>query len=261
MKVLKKQIAALAFAIIGVSATAQQMDSKSENLLNSLKNTIGGYEKLAEKKDVQFNYVYDNFEKGKDVSVERYIFDKEHSYGSYSTHQIHVLPKKEGKVVQSLVNNTPSVTLDGKTISDKQAVGTAGFLRKVNIFWFTMMYKLHDPGTVYKHIGTEEMEGIIYDKVSLTYDNGITKKTNDEYILYFNPITHLVDAFFFNIVDFGIKKPILKMTLEYQNIDGVYIATTRKSYAPNKDGVYEIGGVYSSSQIKFNNGFSLEDLK
>ncbi len=257
-----KNCAALAISLLlGISATAQKTDAKSASLLQSLKNTIGGYEKLSEKKDVQFNYVYDNFEKGKDVSVERYIFDQEQSYGAYSTHQIHVLPKQEGEAIQALVNNAPSVSLNGKTITDQQAVGTAAFLRRVNIFWFTMMYKLHDPGTIYKHLGTEDHEGITYDKVSLTYDNGITKKTNDEYILYFNPETHLVDLFFFNIVDFGVEKPILKMTLEYQNIDGVYIATTRKSYAPNKKGEYEIGGVYSSSQIKFNNGFTIDDLK
>lgn len=251
----------LVILVFTYSVNAQKTDSKSAELLDALIAVNGGYQTLSSKKDVQFHYVYDNFEKGKDVSTERHIFDGEHSWASYKQHDLNVLPGKEGVALQSYVDSKPALTLEGKTITDPKAIGGTIFLRKVNFYWFTMMYKLKDPGTNYKHLGTEKIGDITYDKVSLIYDANITKKEkNDEYILYFNPKTHLVDQFYFSLPDWGIDKPILKMTLAYENIDGIIISTVRKGFMPNKEGGYMPIGVYTFSEIKFNNGFKKEDF-
>lgn len=253
------------FAVISLSIgtiSAQQADAKSTELLDALIELNGGYQKLTAKKDVQFTYIYDNLNMGKDVSLERHIFNGEHSWASYKQHERNVLPNQKGVAVQSLVHGTPALTLDGKPITDQKAIGGTVFLRKVNFYWFCMMYKLKDPGTNYKHLGTEKVNGIAYDKVSLAYDADITKKEkNDEYILYFNPDTHLVDLFYFSLPDWGIDKPILKMTLEYEIIDGLHITTVRKSYGPNEKGEYNLNGIYTFKDIKFNNGFKAEDFK
>ena len=189
-------------------------DSKSEELLNALFTVNGGYKKLSAKKDVQFDYVYNNFDKGKDISFEKHIFDGEHSWALYETHQVNVLPKQDGVAAQSLVDGKPGLTLNKKLITDEKGVWVSNFLRKVNLYWFSMIYKLKDPGTIYKHLGTEIIDSISYEKVKLTFNANITKKDkNDEYILYFNPKSHLVDFFYFSIVDFGINKPILKYEL------------------------------------------------
>ena len=50
------------------------------------------------------------------------------------------------------------------------------------------------------------------------------------------------------------------MELDYTKVEGVYIATTRRAYGPNEKGEYNQMGEYVSSNIKFNNGFSLSDL-
>ncbi|MGS0528052.1 hypothetical protein ACU8V7_25505 [Zobellia nedashkovskayae] len=105
-----------------------------------------------------------------------------------------MLPGTEGVALQSLVDNKPALTLVGKDITDPKAIGGTVFLRKVNFYWFAMMYKLQNPGSNYKYLGTEKVGDITYDKVSLTYSSDVTKKEqNDEFILYFNPETHLVD--------------------------------------------------------------------
>lgn len=244
-----------------IQNTEAQTDGKSQALIDALVSVNGGYKKLATKKDVQFNYVYDNFDKGKDVSTERHIFNGEHSWASYSIHKIHVLPTQKGTAKQALVDGKPMVTINDKQVTDKKALGGAVFLRKVNFYWFTMMYKLKDPGTNYKYLGTEMVNGVKYDKVSLTYSSDITKKEkNDEYILYFNPKTHLIDLFYFSIPAMEINKPVIKMTLEYEIIDGLHISTVRKSFAPNKKGEYTLNGEYTFSDIKFNNGFKKEDF-
>lgn len=259
--VLKLVLAFALLLFINVSH-AQNGDEKSLSLLNDLVSLTGGYEALAAKKDVQFNYLYDNFEKGKDVSLERHIIGGEHSWGSYEHHDLNVLPKQTGTAVQSLVDGKPALTLNGNAISDEKALGATVFLRRVNFYWFTMLYKLQDDGTQYKYLGTEKVNNIEYHKVSLKYDAAVTKKEkNDEYILFFNPKTHLIDLFYFSLPDFGINEPILKMTMEYKVIEGIYIPVKRKSYGPDKNGVYHLGGEYTFSDIKFNNGFKSEDFK
>lgn len=259
---IKSTLTSIIIALVStLSINAQNADAKSTELLDALITVNGGYQTLAAKKDVQFNYVYDNFEKGKDVSTERHIFDGEHSWASYEQHDLNVMPGTEGVALQSYVDNKPALTLDGKAITDEKAIGGTVFLRKVNFYWFTMMYKLKDPGTNYKHLGTEKVGDITYDKVSLIYSSDVTKKEqNDEYILYFNPETHLVDQFFFSLPAWGINKPILKMTLVYENIDGILVSTLRKGYMPNDKGEFSPIGVFTFSDVKFNNGFKKEDF-
>jgi len=70
----------------------------------------------------------------------------------------------------------------------------------------------------------------------------------------------LVDLFYFSLPAFGVNKPILRMTLEYKVIDGLLLSTVRKSYGPDKNGVYQLGGEYTISDVKFNNGFKKEDF-
>jgi hypothetical protein len=258
----KYTFSSILIAVIFISSlSAQKADTKSSELLDALVEVNGGYEKLAAKKDVQFHYVYDNFEKGKDVSTERHIFDGEQSWASYERHDLNVLPGEKGIALQSLIDGKPVLTINGKSITDAKALGGTVFLRKVNFYWFTMMYKLKDPGTNYKYLGTEKIGDIIYEKVSLVYDAEVTKKEkNDEYILYFNPETHLIDQFYFSLPDWGINKPILKMTLSYEEIDGILISTVRKGFMPNNKGSYTPIGVYTFSQIKFDNGFQKENF-
>ena len=251
----------LVVLVITLSINAQSTDAKSAALLDALTTVNGGYETLASKKDVQFHYVYDNFDKGKDVSTERHIFHGEHSWGAYEQHDLNVMPGAKGTAIQSYVDSKPALSLDGKAITDEKAIGGTVFLRKVNFYWFTMMYKLKDPGTNYKYLGTKKVGDITYDKVSLKYDADITKKeNNDEYILFFNPDTHLVDQFYFSLPDWGIDKPILKMTLAYEKVDGILVSTVRKGFMPSKTGDYIPIGVYTFSQITFNNGFKKEDF-
>ncbi len=221
----------------------------------------GDYDKLRAKKDVQFDYVYDNFDAGKDVSKERLIFDGESSWASYSVHQRNVLPEQEGIAEQSLINGKPQLTLNGKFVTDEKALGATVFIREVNPFWFSMIYKLKDNGTNYKYMGSETVDGVAYDKVSLTYDGAVTKKeADDEYILYFNKKTHLLDLFYFSLPAFGVTKPILKMTISYQVIDGIYVPVSRKSYAPTPAGEYQLNGEYTFKNVKFGNGFRAEDF-
>lgn len=241
---------------------AQQADERSLQLLDAMYGVTGDYADLWAKKDVRFDYVYDNFDAGKDVSEEKLIFEGEHTWASYSVHQRNVLPTQEGVAVQSFIDGVPQMTLDGKFITDEQALGATKFIREVNPFWFTMGYKLADPSTIHKYMGTEEVNGTKYDKVSLKYNNAMTgKPADDEYILYYNPSTHLIDLFYFSLPAMGVNDPIIKMELNYEVIEGIYVPTVRRSFAPNPStGEYTMNGEYTFSNIKFGNGYKKEDF-
>lgn len=266
MKKIILNITVALFAILILSAFTMseiETDPKSKSLLEALASVNGGWKKIASKKDVEITYRYHDLTKGIDLSTERYIFDGEASWAEYrNLHTANIMTESQGVVKQNTIKGITNITLNDQKVTDEKNVGTAKFFRSVNFYWLTMMYKLEDPGTVHKYLGKENVNGIDYDKISLTYDAKIIgKEVNDEYILYFNPETHLVDQFFFSLPAWGINKPVLRMELGYNKIEDVLIATSRKVFAPNAQGKYSLLGVFTTSDIKFNNGFTLEDFK
>ena len=185
--------AAILILFIASDVDAQQADAQSKRLLSKMYAVTGDYGDLWKMKDVQFDYLYDNFDAGKDVSSEKFIIDGEDTWARYTVHQRNVLPNMEGVAVQSLIDGVPQMTLNGKFIEDEQALGATKFIREVNPFWFMMTYKLADPSTVHTYLGSEEVKGIKYEKVSLKYKNEMTGKVaDDEYILYYNTKSNLV---------------------------------------------------------------------
>ncbi len=254
----------LLLSLIGQLTYGQNsIDGESRQLLDNMIDVIGSSDKLKSMNDVAFHYVYDNFDAGRDVSDEKIIFDGESTWARYTEHKRNVLPTQEGIVEQSLINGIPQITLNGKFVNDEKALGGTTFIREVNVYWFTMIYKLEDSSTNYNYLGTENVNGLEYSKVSLTYTNSMTgKAADDEYILYFNPETHLPDLFYFSLPAFGVDKPILRMELTYENIEGIYVPTVRRSYGPNPEtGEYVLGGEYTFSDVKFNNGFKVSDFE
>lgn len=261
-KLMFVAVAGVLFSAFTISNNYSDKDPKSEILIKSLIKKNGGWEKLASKKDVEFTYTYHDLAKGKDVSTERYIFDGGNSWGEYSQHEVNVMPDKKGAIVQCLINGKPEVSFEGNPVNDPKALGGTAFLRSANYFWFTMMFKLDDPGTIHKYIGQENINGMNYDKVSLSYNSEVTnKEMNDEFILYFNPETSLVDQIMFSVPAMGIVQPILKMEFEYKKIDGIYVPSKRTVYIPDAKGNYSAGTIQYTTDVKFKNKFTAEDLK
>lgn len=244
---------------IAISYTTDEPKS----MIEAIEATAGGWNNLWKQKDVEFNYEYLQADGKVDKSVERYIFNTEQSWGKYTQHDINVMPETKGDVIQYYDGTNAYLSHNGKKIEDPALIGTSQFLRKANYFWFTMMYKLDNPGTIYEYKGAEELNGTSYDKVLVTYDPEITKKEqNDTYILYLNKETMLVDQFYFSLPAFGFNDPVLLMQVEYEEINGLMIPSKRDIFFPNEDGEYGDQPAIQeiSTNIKFNNGFTDTDL-
>lgn len=245
------------------SAMAQQPDPTQ--LITQMQEAMGGWDKLYALKDVEFTYDYYSPQQGvRDLSTERYIFEGEHSWAKYSTHQINVLPDQPGEAIQSLVNNQATISHQGKLLTDPQVLGGAEFLRRANYFWFVMFFKLKDPGTIHEYLGEEQVKETTYHKVRVTYNSGKTGKAqNDGYVLYIHPETHLVDQFYFSLPAMGMNDIAIKMKVEYETLQGVKLPLKRTIYMPGPDGKVssEPSLIQTSTDITFSNGFTPEDFK
>ncbi|MEM6863693.1 MAG: DUF6503 family protein [Bacteroidota bacterium] len=236
--------------------------SDPKSMLKAVAYAHGGWGDLWKKRDVEYVYEYRSSEGKADVSTERYIFDNEASLGKYSLHQINVMPDEDGEVIQFFDGEQTSVMVDGTKTENPQLLGVGDFLRRANYFWFTMPYKLTDQGTIVSYQGKEDHEGKTYDKVQVTYDASMTQKEqNDIYILYINPDTKRIDRFYFSLPFLGVNEPVIIADYEYQNIDGQIISTKRKYFLPSETGYADDPNIVQTlSNIKFNNGFTVENL-
>ncbi len=241
---------------------AQTMDQKSRELLDQLESQIGTYELLLEKRDIELKYVYHSFKNGLNIRRERHIYDGKHSWATYQTHFLKEYDGDAGTLQQALIHDKPYATIDGELLAGEDVDASVFLHRRVNFYWLTMLYKLRDPGTNFEYIGKHEENGVTYDKVHLTFDSGvIDKKRLDQYVLCFNPETHMVDLYFWSG---GVERPLnrlQKTTIEHQLIEGVYIPVVRKIYGFAKDGSYELLTVTTYTEVKFNNGFRPEDFE
>ncbi|NJB37379.1 DUF6503 family protein [Croceivirga sp. JEA036] len=232
--------------------------------LQAVAEAHGGWNNLWLKKDVQFTYNYEiPSENRADVSTERYIFDNEISYGKYNRHQINIIPKQEGEVVHLFNGDSTTVTLNKTVLKDPKIIAFSDFIRRANYFWFTMPYKLNNPGTIISHQGKESYNSINYDVFKVTYDPKLTGKIkNDIYLIYVNPETHLIDRFKFSLPFAGITEPVILTNYSYEQIDGQWIATHRDYFMPNTDGGYadEPTFIQTLSAISFNNGYTIENI-
>lgn len=214
--------------------TATAEEDISDGLIEKVISTAGGIEKLKSLNDVEYVYVV-RYPTGElDISLERYIFEGELSWGEYIVSEASKYSDKNGRIVQGFNGDKTWVTLNGTPVTDPKILRTADFQRKTNYYWFAMMFKLDDPGTNHRYIGTRKEDGTRYEVVELTFDEGVGD-VSDIYILYINPSTYLVDKFLFTVLDFGIKEPYL-MEVSYKAHEGLLLPVYRRFTNADWDG-------------------------
>lgn len=249
--------------LILVSAVSNSAEAKDpRKLIESMTKKVGSYEQLQALKDVEYIYTQQDVKSGKkDVSVERYLFEGELSWAEYKEHTFHVLPDKQGVVIQGWDGSEAWVKLNGQPVEDEKAVAGARFLRRTNFYWFAMMQKLLDPGIKYAYKGTRSEKGVAYDLVEISFGEGVGD-ASDKYLLYVNPNTKLIDRFLFTVMSFNVTEPFM-MEVEYETVEGIKLPTKRRYTKSNWDGkILDPNWTDElSTNIRFKNGFSTEMFK
>ncbi len=233
-----------------------------KSMLLAVAEACGGLDKLKSLNDVEFDYHYISPDGKREISKERYIFDNEISWAKYSVHELNVSPDLEGNMVQFYDGDSTKVYNNGQRLNDPTIVGTGQFMRQANYMWFNIMFKLTDPGTIYKYEGQKEIDGSKFDLVNVSYDPEVTgKEQNDMFILHINPETRMVESFNFSLPIFGFEQPVLHAQLTYEEIDGIMVITRRIMTAPSPDGNGMVPLVDQQlKNIHFNNGFTAGQL-
>ncbi|GAA3615206.1 hypothetical protein Q4Q39_02110 [Flavivirga amylovorans] len=244
--------------IVGTSVNAQKMDAKSKELLDRLTEVNGGYQTLLDAKDVYFKYSSEGNGKKEKNSIEKHIFSGEHSLSEYKG----AYKKEEGIIKKALVNGEGMLSVNGKVFTDRKSKNAATFNSRITFYWFAMSYKLFDPSTIFSYLGKEILKGVELDKVKMVFDNSKTeKKANDEYLLYFNPETHLLDAFVFSKTGGDvIKEPKSRVFVTYESIEGVFVPVKRDTYKLDENKQWCKKAKFIISDVKFNNGYKPEDF-
>ena len=262
---MKQTIPYLALSLFLIACQPAEKSAKpipkAEQLIRDMVTAIGGEDALKKLKDVEYTYTYESFDGFSDVSTERYIFEGELSWAEYQEHKNAVFPNQEGLVVQGYDGKSSWVTFNGDPVEEEAPLRMADFLRKTNFYWFAMQFKLLDPGLNYSYEGSREVEGLTYEIVKVSFNENVGD-VQDDYLLYINPETHLIDQFLFTVRDFGREAPLM-MRVEYEEIEGVKLTTYREYALANWVGEIDAAEGWTkeiSTNIKFNNGFRPENF-
>lgn len=239
-------------------AHAQKMDAKSKELIDGLIEVNGGYNTLLKAKDVQFKYIKDVYGEPTLRLNEKHIFRGEHSFALYTDDSRGL----DSIVKMALLHGEGHMSLNGRLLEGKKEKKKAAFLSSLTFYWFAMSYKLLDPGTIFTYLGKERIRDVELEKVKMVFDNSKTKKKlNDEYLLYFNPQTHLIDFFMYSRPGGNVlKDPITKYFAYYEIISGVYVPTKRVKFTRDENGIWSENGTFTFYDVKFNNGFTTDDF-
>lgn len=228
--------------------------NKGHELVYQMTQKVGSYQDLLNLKDVVYTYTYQTADQKEDISIEKYIFDGEWSYGRYEKHE-RTLSDMEGTIEQGYNGETFWLKEDGERVEDEAAMKRVIFNRKTNFYWFAMFQKMLDPGLKYTYMDEATVDGQVYDIVEVSFD---TEQPSDLYRLYINQETLLVDQFLFTVVDFNMVDTPLLMKVTYENVDGILIPTQRKYTKANWDGenLTDSWTQVQWTNIKFNNNLS-----
>ncbi len=228
-------------------------DAEARELVAQAVRAMGGSDAFYALEDVQYEYRYYSPERDvRNTSIERYIFDGELSWARYSEYGSMGL---EGEVTESYNGSTFLLLHNGKALEDTEKLNLTRFMRKTNYYWFAMMFKLLDPGLIYKYEGSRTIDGRQYDLVKISFEDQVGD-AQDTYLLYINKSTKLVDQFLFTVMAFGMREPLL-MQVQYQTIKGLKIPAKRKYVKSNWQGEI-IGTQWTTAEwdnIRFSNGF------
>jgi len=245
-----------------ITISAAQSDAKAKAIVDKVTSKVGSYNDLKKLKNVEYTYTFRNPNTQKeDVSTERYIFNGQVSWAKYTHHKEYVATTIESPIIQYYNGVDKVLVVDGaKNNIDSKEVAKAGFLRKTNFYWFAMMQKLQDPGLIYTLLPNRTVNNINYEVVKLGFEKNIGD-VQDEYILYVNPKTLLIDQFIFTVKALKFKTPML-MKIKYKEIDGVYLMVERDIYKSDWNGKHGKNIIFEQrmDNISFTKNFTKETL-
>jgi len=117
----------------------------------------------------------------------------------------------------------------------------ARFTTRTEHFWFSLPWKLADPGARLELLQDEERDGKRFRRVRVTYEPGAGDTPQDWYIYYFNADSGLLEGVVFTVTFFGPEPgetgftPYYGVWSDYVQAGGLHIASRRR-FGPWNEG-------------------------
>lgn len=71
--------------------------------------------------------------------------------------------------------------------------GNPRFYHNLMFYFYAMPFVLADPGINYTSVEPTELQGKKYEGIKISYNDGVGDSSKDEYILYYNPDTYVME--------------------------------------------------------------------
>lgn len=171
-----------------VAQTGGQSDPKAIAIADQVMEAMGGKENWDNTRYIRFSFFGSRLHYW-DKWTGRYRVEWKNRDGDSYV----VLMNLNTRKGQSYVNGEPE---QGEALEESLYRAEGAWIN--DTYWFLMPYKLRDPGVILSYAGTETVDGVIYDKLHLRFEN-VGRTPGDQYWAYINPDTRLMDKWIFEL--------------------------------------------------------------
>lgn len=121
--------------------------------------------------------------------------------------------------------------------------GNPRFFIGLDFYFFALPFVLADPGTKREDLGRVTVNGVVYDAVKISYDDGVGESPDDYYIPHFDPETGQMRLLLYTVT-FRSQEPNenygARMYEEWQTVEGLVVPKTVVSYRWDSE-QYQLG--------------------
>ncbi len=105
------------------------------------------------------------------------------------------------------------------------------FMKNLLFYFVALPYVLADPGVKYEDLGEKEVNGKKYLVLKTSFEANIGDAPGDQYILYVNPETHIIDFINYSVTYFDASRAekYSALQFEWQEANGLKFPSVAKS--------------------------------
>jgi hypothetical protein len=155
-------------------------------------------------------------------------------------------PTKDGKPMVAVVDHKTKqgqAAIDGQLLFDadaKKYIDMAYGNLINDTYWLFMPFKMKDPGVRLRYDGGIPENKPVYDKVQMTFDEGIGLTSKDRYWIYVNRADHMIERWSYVLQGQGAStSPTAWQWVDWTTVGGIKVSTRRTQDGGEVDIVLE----------------------
>lgn len=158
-----------------------------------------------------------------------------------------------------LLKNDTAYTIgyDGKEVwitPDMETMKNPRFFHNLYFYFFSFPFVVADPGSIQEYLGETTFNGKNYKKIKITYGDGVGDAPEDQYILWIDAETNLLDFINYSVTYFDASRAERYNALDYsgwEQVNGMTVPNEFTSYRWENDSLGEKRGVTKFENITF----------